>query len=68
MTVNGEQVATGATQKINRINFGGGWFMTKNILTKIEYVNQEYKDDGWIGTKYEGGEFNGVNIEAVISF
>src|SRR5690606_14478131 len=28
--------------EISRLNIGGGWFMTKNILTKVEYVTQTY--------------------------
>ena len=42
--------------------------MTKNVLAKIEYVNQTYEGDGFSGTKYEGAKFNGVVIEAAISF
>ncbi len=52
---------------INRINVGGGWFLTKNILTKLEYVSQSYKDYP-TGSDLEDGKFNGVNIEAVIAF
>jgi hypothetical protein len=53
---------------IDRFNIGGGWFLTKNVLAKFEYVTQSYSGDGFVGTKYEGGEFNGVMLEAVISF
>ncbi len=52
---------------ITRFNVGGGWFMTKNVLTKVEYVNQQY--DGFSGgSVFNGGEFSGLMIEAVISF
>lgn len=63
-TVSGEQPG-GQDIDIERINVGGGWFMTKNVLTKIEYVTQSY--DGFSGA-YEGAEFSGINIEAVVSF
>lgn len=53
--------------KISRVNVGGGWFISKNILTKVEYVNQQYKGNAWKG-RFAGAEFSGVNIEAVISF
>ena len=53
--------------EINRVNLGGGWFISKNILTKVEYVNQQYKGDAWTG-RFAGAEFSGINIEAVISF
>ncbi len=52
---------------ITRINFGGGWFMTKNVLTKVEYVSQKY--DGFsTGSTFDGAEFSGIMVEAVISF
>ncbi len=53
--------------KINRLNIGGGWFITKNVLTKIEYVHQSYDGDAWTG-RFAGAEFSGFNIEAVIGF
>ena len=63
-TVSGEQPG-GVDIDISRINLGGGWFMTENVLTKLEYVSQSY--DGFTGT-YAGAEFSGVLLEAVISF
>lgn len=65
-TVNGE-LKTGQDVTVNRYNLGGGWFLTKNVLTKVEYVNQDYNDYP-AGTIYNEGNFNGFNIEAVISF
>ncbi len=53
--------------EITRINVGGGWFLSKNIVTKLEYVNQQYVGDAWTG-RFAGAEFNGINIEAAISF
>ncbi|AUS06441.1 hypothetical protein [Pseudotamlana carrageenivorans] len=50
---------------INRAQIGAGWFMTKNILMKAEYVNQNYK--GFAGA-LEDGKFNGFMLEAAISF
>ncbi|UII30488.1 hypothetical protein LVD17_19540 [Fulvivirga ulvae] len=67
-TVSGEMADGTPTMEINRLNIGGGWFLTKNIVTKFEYVSQKYEGDGWNGSKYQGGEFNGVMIEAAISF
>jgi hypothetical protein len=59
--------AGGDAVDITRMNIGGGWFMTKNILTKVEYVTQTY--DGFSGASaFNGGEFSGVMLEAVISF
>ena len=64
--VDGEMV-TGDIE-IDRFNIGGGWFLTKNLLAKLEYVNQTYSGEGYSETKFEGAEFDGVMIEAVISF
>ncbi|MBD98791.1 MAG: hypothetical protein CMO34_03025 [Verrucomicrobia bacterium] len=66
--VSGEDTKDAAVKTIDRLNIGGGWFMTDNVMVKAEYVNQSYSDDGWIGTVYQGGNFNGVMMEAAISF
>ncbi|UKM66086.1 hypothetical protein GSB9_02659 [Flavobacteriaceae bacterium GSB9] len=52
---------------IDRIQLGAGWFMTKNILLKAEYVDQSY--DGFAaGSLLDDGQFNGLTLEAAISF
>lgn len=52
---------------IDRVQIGGGWFLAKNVLAKLEYVNQTY--DGFDSTSiYSSGSFDGVMLEAVISF
>ena len=57
---------------VNRLETGLGWFMTKNILTKVVYVDQNYKDFSQFtaGNPNDlyGGNFNGVLFEAVITF
>ncbi len=53
--------------EISRLNIGGGWFLTRNILTKIEYVTQSYEGDAWTG-RFAGAEFSGLVVEAAISF
>jgi hypothetical protein len=55
-----------AKVSVDRINLGGGWFMTKNILAKLEYVSQTYKD--YTSAQFAGGKFDGIVIEAVIAF
>lgn len=66
-SVSGE--LAGQTEKVtvDRINVGGGWFLTENVMTKVEYVTQNYKDYP-AGSKYAGGKFSGINIEAVVAF
>ncbi|QED38137.1 hypothetical protein FK178_10565 [Antarcticibacterium arcticum] len=65
-TVNGDDVS-GVEIDITRMQLSAGWFLTKNVLTKIEYVNQEY--DGFRpNSKFHDGKFNGLMVEAAISF
>ncbi|OAD44382.1 hypothetical protein [Polaribacter atrinae] len=52
---------------IKRSQLVAGWFMTNNILMKMEYVNQKYEGFGATSTLNEG-KFNGVILEAAISF
>lgn len=57
-------------RKINRFNVAGGWYLTPNVLTKLEYVSQKYNEsDAWgMASPLYGGKFNGVMIEATIGF
>ena len=65
-SVSAEDVS-GVDIDITRFNIGGGWFMTKNIVAKVEYVTQKY--DGFAtGNVLDGGKFSGFVAEAVISF
>src|SRR5690606_25414184 len=53
--------------KVDRFAAGAGWFLTKNIVMKGEYVNQKYSD--FPNTDYRhNGKFNGVVLQAAISF
>ena len=50
-----------------RWQVGGGWFITPNLLTKAEYVNQEFF--GYPDTHIRnGGEFDGLIFEGVVAF
>ena len=61
------ELRNGDDVDITRWNLGGGWFMTKNILAKLEYVTQSY--DGYSdGSIFRDGKFDGFVLEAVISF
>jgi hypothetical protein len=66
--VKGNDTEGGPDKDITRFNIGGGWFLTNNVLAKLEYVNQSYKGDGWNESVFQGGEFKGLMIEAVIGF
>jgi len=53
--------------KVNRTALAAGWFVTKNVLMKGEYVIQNYKDYPTADYRY-GGKFKGFVIEAVVGF
>jgi len=64
--VDGEH-PSGMDISVDRFQLGAGWFLTKNILAKLEYVKQSYSDFP-TGDILAGGEFDGFMMEAVISF
>lgn len=66
-TVNATLIGSGQEVDINRYQLGAGWFLSDNIMAKVEYVSQEYKDFP-TGDLLEGGKFDGFMLEAVISF
>jgi hypothetical protein len=50
---------------VGRFQAALGWYMTKNIIAKLEYVNQNYSNF----TAYGGNAgFKGIMVEAGISF
>lgn len=52
---------------INREVASAGWFLTKNIMLKVEYVNQVYQN--YPGNNIlNGGKFSGTMFEAAIAF
>ncbi|QOI95982.1 MAG: hypothetical protein HRU69_00165 [Flammeovirgaceae bacterium] len=66
---------------IKRTAFAGGWFITKNVLLKGEYVNQKYtgfpeffdnRSTSAAGFKdtsmFANGEFKGFVIQGVVTF
>ena len=61
---------------VDRFESSIGWFMTKNILAKLDYVSQNYRDySQFVGNpatananNFYGGKFNGLVFEATISF
>lgn len=52
---------------VNRVAFAAGWFITKSVMMKGEYVTQQYNN--FPNTDYRaGGKFNGYVLEAVVGF
>lgn len=52
---------------VNRMALAGGWFVTRNVLLKAEYVTQEYKDYPTTNI-LSAGKFSGWVLEGVIGF
>ncbi len=52
---------------INRWAATAGWFITRNIMMKAEYVNQQYENFSSKDIR-SGGEFDGFMIEASVAF
>jgi hypothetical protein len=54
-------------QTVDRVQTGGGWFVTPNVLAKLEYVNQTY--GGFPTTDIRsGGHFKGFMISGTVGF
>jgi len=52
---------------VDRLAVSAGWFVTKNIMAKLEYVTQNY--DGFVDTDIRnGGKFSGLALQAVVGF
>lgn len=56
---------------VTRTNIGGGWFMTPNVVVKLDHVVEKYEGSGPFQSNspnLDGGKFHGVVIEAAVSF
>lgn len=52
---------------INRLAFSAGWFVTKNVMAKLEYTNQNY--GGFLYNDIRSnGNFKGIVAQAVVGF
>ncbi len=65
-TVSGELAGPNGDVTVDRIQVGGGWFVTPNVLMKLEYVRQSYDGFATTDTCYDG-KFNGLMIEGVVA-
>jgi hypothetical protein len=52
---------------IDRVQAGGGWFLTRTMMAKAEWVRQTYEDFPTADIR-SGAKFDGVVIEAVVAF
>jgi len=63
----GEYAGFADDATVERIEVGGGWFLTQNLLAKAEWIQQEYTDFPVTDIR-NGGKFDGFMVEAVVSF
>jgi hypothetical protein len=63
----GKTVGAQAKVNINRLAFAAGYMPTRNMLLKVELLNQQYKDFPWSDYRYEA-KLSGFMISAVIGF
>jgi hypothetical protein len=67
-TLKGQLISkNSADQTVKRYQLGGGWFVTPNVLAKLEYVNQKYYDFPTTDIR-NGGQFKGFMISGVDGF
>jgi hypothetical protein len=59
--------ATTSEVGIDRVEVGGGFFITSNILLKAEYVSQVYDDFPTTDIR-NGGKFDGFVVEGTVAF
>jgi hypothetical protein len=65
--VKGELAGIRNDIQVNRAQFGGGWFLTPNVMSKIEFVKQTY-DNFPTSDIRSGGKFQGFLVEGVVAF
>src|SRR5215203_4574380 len=66
-TVEGQLAGIKPDITVKRSQVGGGWFVTPNVLSKLEFVRQRY--EGFPPTDIRnGGKFQGFMIEGVVAF
>lgn len=66
-TVSGRLPGMTTDVNVNRAQVGGGWFVTPNVLAKLEYMKQLYKDFPLTDVR-NGGRVHGLVIEGVVAF
>jgi hypothetical protein len=66
-TAVGQLVGIANDVGVDRTQFGGGWFVTPNVLLKAESVTQNYTKFPLTDIR-SGGKFNGFLITGVVAF
>ena len=66
-TVHGQLAGIAQDITVKRAQIGGGWFVTPNVLSKIEFVRQNYENFPTSDVR-SGGKFEGFVVEGVVAF
>jgi hypothetical protein len=67
-TLKGQLIAKNSNDySVDRYQVGGGWFVTPNVLAKLEWVHQQYNDFPLTDIR-RGGQFKGFMISGVVGF
>ena len=66
-SVHGQLAGIANDVSVKRYQVGGGWFVTPNVLSKIEFVRQHYEAFPTSDIR-SGGKFEGFMIEGVVAF
>jgi hypothetical protein len=66
-SVHGQLAGIANDVSVKRYQVGGGWFVTPNVLSKIEFVRQNYEAFPTSDIR-SGGKFEGFMIEGVVAF
>lgn len=66
-TLSGEISPGLSDASIDRIELTAGWYPIQNMLLKVAYIDQQYKDFP-SSSLFAEGQFSGVMIEAVLGF
>jgi len=66
-SVHGELAGIANDISVKRYQVGGGWFVTPNVLSKIEFVRQNYENFPTSDIR-SGGKFEGFMIEGAVAF
>src|SRR5687768_4698196 len=65
--VHGQLAGIANDISVKRYQVGGGWFVTPNVLSKLEFVRQNYEAFPTSDIR-SGGKFEGFMIEGVVAF
>ena len=66
-TVNGQLANMPSDINVQRSQIGGGWYVTPNVLSKIEFVNQRNNNFPTTDIR-NGGKFQGFMVEGAVAF